>query len=116
MRRALIGAYLLAVLVLAPAGHAQQSAASKVVEYPAGALAPAQYRVIARVPASHWLTAITPRTFADQSTARAALLNEAARRGGDGVVNVTCLRAGGVGSGALLPGHYCFGSVIKLVQ
>ena len=116
MKRAFVCVHVLAALGSLPASFAQEPAATTVTEYAAGALAPADYRVISRISASNWLTALTPRTFADQPAARAALLNEAARRGGDGVTNVHCLRAGGVGEGALLPGHYCYGSVIKLVK
>lgn len=116
MKRALLWMTVMAAPGSLSPGFAQNTPAAPITEYAAGALAPADYRVISHIPASQWLTALTPRTFADQPAARAALLNEAARRGGDGVINVHCLRAGGVGAGTLLPGHYCQGSVIKRVK
>jgi nitrogenase subunit NifH len=51
---------------------------------------------------------------ADKETARRALLDEAARIGGEGVVNLHCIESTGPGAGVTLGGHYCYGNVIKL--
>ena len=94
-------------------GAAAASAASVKV-YAAGALASTGYAVIRRVSATHWLTAITVRTYGTEEAARQALLDTAEREGGDGVMNLQCLRSAGPGSGALLRGYYCYGNIIKL--
>ena len=95
---------------------AAAASAASVKVYAAGALASTGYAVIRRVSATHWLTAITVRTYGTEEVARQALLDTAAREGGDGVMNLQCLRSAGPGSGALLRGYYCYGNIIKLKQ
>ncbi len=82
--------------------------------YEAGAIAPNSYRVIRRVEATNWLSAITVRTYGSEDAAKQALLATATHEGGDGVMHIQCLRSAGPGSGALLWGHYCYGNIIKL--
>lgn len=93
-------------------GVAMSAPPAKV--YDAGALAPAGYAILRRVSAASWLSAITVRTYGTEQAARQALLDTAAREGGDGVMHMQCLRSAGPGGGALLRGYYCYGNIIKL--
>jgi hypothetical protein len=108
-----VKALALAALLHLGAANAQEQ--KSVVEYAAGTLAPTDYKVIAHLQADSWLTVFAVPSHKDANAAREALLKEAARRGGDGVINVRCL-SGGVAEGVFLRGHYCYGSVIRRVQ
>ena len=76
--------------------------------YAAGTIAPSRYTVIDRLWVARWRTAFDVPSQADATAAARELLDEAARAGGDGVVNLHCLA---LGKDA---GHYCYGNVIKL--
>ena len=76
--------------------------------------APGTYTVIDRISVARWSSAFNVPAYADQASARRALLNEAARIGGDGVVNLACIQSAGPGAGVALGGYYCYGNVIKL--
>jgi len=87
--------------------------------YAPGAISPARYTVIDRLWVARWRTAFDVPSQADAVSARRALLDEAVRAGGDGVVNLHCLSdstmgdMGGV-TGSEAAAHYCYGTVIKL--
>lgn len=87
---------------------------AQVKDYEAGTIAPGAYTVIDRISVARWRSAFDVPAYADQASARRALLNEAARIGGDGVVNLHCIESAGPGAGVALGGHYCYGNVIKL--
>ena len=93
---------------------ADAPAKAPVTDYQAGTIAPSEYSVIDRIPVAHWRSAFYVPAYANQASARRALLDEAARRGGDGVVNLHCIESAGFGAGVALGGHYCYGNVIKL--
>jgi hypothetical protein len=94
-----------------PQGNAKLEA--RVVKaYEPGALAPADYTVIDRLWVSRRQTAFDVRRHGDLESAQQALLAEAARVGGDGVVNMHCVQSAGVIERR--SGHYCYGNVIKL--
>ena len=90
------------------------STKASVREFEAGTIAPGAYTVIDRIPVAHWRSAFNAPAYANQESARRALLDDAARRGGDGVVNLHCIESTGPGAGVALGGHYCYGNVIKL--
>jgi hypothetical protein len=76
--------------------------------YQVGTIAPSSYTVIDRLWVGRWRTAFDVPSHADAAAATRELLEEAARIGGEGVVNLHCLaRADGAS-------HYCYGNVIKL--
>jgi hypothetical protein len=70
--------------------------------------------VIDRLWVASWRSAFDVPAYDNEATARRALLDAAADRGGDGVVNLHCLEATGPGAGVTFGGHYCYGNVIKL--
>ena len=70
--------------------------------------------MIDRIPVGRWRSAFYVLAYAKQESARRALLDEAARIGGDGVVNLYCVESFGVGAVVTLGGHYCYGNVITL--
>jgi hypothetical protein len=98
----------------APPGAAKApvTEARVVKVYEPGTLAPTDYAVIDHLWVSRWRTAFDVPRHRDQASAQQALLNEAARMGGDGVVNMHCLQSAVVlvrwGQ------HYCYGNVIRL--
>ena len=113
--RAWCAAALLAGPPLVPLALAADAPGRPPVrEYEPGTIAPGEYTVIDRLSIAHWRSAFTIPAYANQESARRALLEEAARRGGDGVVNLHCIASAGFGAGVALGGHYCYGNVIKL--
>ena len=80
--------------------------------YAPGAISPSRYTVIDRLWVARWRTAFNVPSEADAANATRALLDEAARAGGDGVVNLHCVADNATGGEAA--DHYCYGNVIKL--
>ncbi len=99
----LLAPALIAVSTTLPAA---ETAPVKI--YQAGTIAPSRYTVIDRLWVARWRTAFDVPSHADAAAATRELLEEAARAGGDGVVNLHCLARE---TGAR---HYCYGNVIKL--
>ena len=61
-------------------------------ELEAGAVSPAGYTILRRVHAANWMTALFLMPYSTEEAAKQALLDTAAREGGDGVMNMQCLR------------------------
>jgi len=103
---------LLAGPLLALAADAPPKA--PIMDYEPGTIAPGEYTVIDRLWVARWRSAFDVPAYDNEDSARRALLDAAADRGGDGVVNLYCLASAGIGAGVTLGGHYCYGNVIKL--
>ena len=88
------------------------STTTTIIVYPPGTIAPGDYTVIDRAWVSRKRTAFDMPRHRDVEAAQNALLQEAARLGGDGVVNMHCMHSTGVI--AAWGGYYCYGNVIKL--
>jgi len=80
--------------------------------YQVGEIAFSRYAVLERIWVGSWHSAFFLPTRADREGAIAALQEEAARLGADGIVNLHCLDdSGGLfGEG----GHFCYANAIKL--
>jgi hypothetical protein len=95
--------------------------AAEIKDYAVGELSPGEYTVVDRLWVARRGSAIEAPRHADQASAKRALLDEAARIGGDGVVNLHCMesvvvsaRLATIESKVFGGSHYCYGSVIKL--
>ncbi len=95
-----------------PKAASEISRKAPIKVYEPGTLAPGAYTVIDRLWVSGWRTVFDVPRYPDAESAVRALLHEAERMGGDGVVNMHCMQSAGVVS--RWGGHYCYGSVIKL--
>ena len=91
-----------------PAAEPAPVDVATVKVYAVGTIAPSRYTVIDRLWVARWRTAFDVPSHADAASAIKELREEAARAGGDGVVNLHCV---GRDKGAA---HYCYGNVIKL--
>jgi len=108
MKHLLLMTVLLAVSVMARAAEPAPSTIVPAKLYAVGTIAPSAYTVIDRLWAARWRTAFGVPSQADANAAAQELLDEAARVGGDGVVNLHCLARGNDS------GYFCYGNVIKL--
>ena len=81
--------------------------------YQVGEITFDRYTVLERIWVGSWRSAFSVPTRADEQGAVAALKEEAARLGADGMVNLHCLNdeSGGLFGGK---GHYCYANAIKL--
>jgi uncharacterized protein YbjQ (UPF0145 family) len=80
--------------------------------YQVGEITFNRYAVLDRIWAGSWRASFYVSTHADEQSAVAALKEEAARLGADGIVNLHCLNDGGGLSGGA--GHFCYANAIKL--
>lgn len=109
----LMKAMMSAVLVCACAGALAQAAESDAVPvYDSTQIALDRYTVIRRLGVQSWQSAFWIRSYRDAASARQALVNEAARLGADGVINLHCLDQ----TDRLFrhAGHFCYGNAIRL--
>jgi len=84
-------------VLFAGAALAQSAAeppAPQLRAYTFGQINASQYEVVGRLWGDTWRTAYWVLTFPTQEQAMAALNTEAARRGADGLLNVSCLDQG----------------------
>jgi hypothetical protein len=102
-----------AILALATSAvSAQSTGAGTVPVYDATQLALDRYTVIARLGVEGWESAFRIRGYGDLESARQALVSDAARRGADGVINLTCFdQTDRIFKPA---GYYCYGNAIKI--
>ena len=101
-----------AALCLAAACAASAQEAAGVRIYQVGEIAYARYTVLGRIWVDSWRSAFFVPTHEDESGAIAALRDEAAQRGADGIVNLRCLNdSGGL---PLAGGYFCYANAIKL--
>jgi hypothetical protein len=100
-------ASLLILLSSAPAAQTRPA----VPVYDSTQVALDRYTVIRRLGVQGWRSGYYIPSYADAATAVEALLEEAARLGADGLVNLYCLDRSDRLRGA---GYYCYGNAIKL--
>lgn len=109
----LVSACCAAVFAMTAAGALAQTAGRDVIAlYDATQIPFDSYTVVKRLGVQGWRSAIGIPAFRDEASARQAALNEAARSGADGVINVHCLsRSDSLFNPA---GYFCYGNAIKL--
>jgi hypothetical protein len=102
-----------ALLMLVAAGAlAQNDARPPVAVYDSTQIALSRYMVIKRLWVEGWKSSLWVGGDRDEATARRALLDQAARLGADGVINLYCLSQT---DAVFSPkGYYCYGAAIKL--
>jgi uncharacterized protein YbjQ (UPF0145 family) len=81
--------------------------------YDATQIALDRYTVVKRLGVQGWRSGYFIESYRDAQTAAEALLQEAARLGADGLINLYCLNRSDRLSG---DGYYCYGNAIKLKQ
>ena len=119
LRSSRFGAIAVAVafVLCAGAGIAQtggEQRAPRLRIYALGEIDASRYEVVARLWGDSWRSAFRVPTFPDQDQAIAALDAEAARRGADGLVNVSCLDQGRwKWSSNTEPAFLCYGIAIR---
>ena len=88
--------------------------ASELKIYTFGEINPNGYEVVGRPWIDSWRSAYSAPTFPSQEQAIAALRTEAARRGADGLLNVSCLDQGRwKWSSNTEPAFLCYGIAIR---
>ena len=104
-------------VLFAGAGIAQDDVAKRASDlkiYTFGEISGSAYAVVGRPWADTWRSAYSMPTFPSQDEAIAALRTEAARRGADGLLNVSCLdQARGKWSWNTEPAFLCYGIAIR---
>ncbi|MEO8740658.1 MAG: hypothetical protein ABI537_13285 [Casimicrobiaceae bacterium] len=111
---------LLALAAVALAGCAGvppdiASRAPDIKVYDNGQLPISRYDVVRRIWADAWRTSFGAPTFPTRDDAVAALQNEAARAGADGLINVICLDQGRARwYSRAEPAILCYGNAIRL--
>jgi hypothetical protein len=102
----------------AGAGLAQgngEPPAPQLKTYGFGEIGMGRYEVVARLWGDSWRSAFWVPTFPTQEQAIAALRTEAARRGADGLLNVSCRDQGPWSwSSSAEPAFLCYGIAIRL--
>ncbi len=109
MKSYLAALAVMAVSVPVPAAEPAPADVAPAKLYAVGTLTPSRYTVIDRLWVARWRTAFDVPTQPNAAGATRELLAEAARVGGDGVVNLHCLAREPGGAA-----YYCYGNVIKL--
>ncbi len=98
-----------AVALVTSAASAQSSG---VPIYDATQLAHDRYTIVARLGIEDWASAFRIKGYGDLETAKRAIVNDAARRGADGVINLACF---GQTDRIFKPaGYYCYGNAIRI--
>ena len=111
LRGAPIALGLLAV-ASAPALAAPDLRTDHIKVYEPGTIAPDAFAVVKRLWTGTWRSAFFLPSFGDVPSAVAAMKQEAARIGADGVTNVVCLPDSTLRQRAA--GVYCHGVLIKM--
>ena len=103
-------------MLSAVAGIAQtEQRAPGLKIYTLGELNMSQYEVVGRPWVDSWRSNFWLETFPSQEQAIAALQTEAARRGADGLLNVSCLDQGYANwSSNIGPAFVCYGLAIRV--
>ena len=85
---------------------------TRVPVYDATQLAHDRYTIVARLGIEDWASAFRIKGYGDLETAKRAIMNDAARRGADGVINLMCFdQTDRIFKPA---GYYCYGNAIKI--
>lgn len=88
------------------------AATQRITVYDSTQLALHRYTVVKRIGVEGWESAFRIRGHATLDAARQALLNEAARVGADGLINLTCFdQTDRIFKPA---GYFCYGNAIKV--
>ena len=88
------------------------AATQRIVVYDSTQLALHRYTVVKRIGLEKWESAFRIRGHETLDAARQALLNEAARVGADGLINVTCFdQTDRIFKPA---GYFCYGNAIRV--
>jgi hypothetical protein len=103
----------IAVFASVFSAHAPAQARPGVPIYDSTQIALDRYTVVRRIGVQGWKSGYFIDSYPDAKTAAEALLDEAARLGADGLINLYCLNRSDRLSG---DGHYCYGNAIKLKQ
>ena len=94
---------------MTPAAFSQSAG---VPVYDATQLALDRYTIVARLGVEDWQSAFWIKGHGDLDSAKQALVNDAARRGADGVINLTCFdQTDRIFRPA---GFYCYGNAIRI--
>jgi hypothetical protein len=101
-----------AFMVLAIVPDARSAGTDGVAVYDATELALYRYTVVKRIWVEDWKSAFSVGGEPDEARARDAVMEEAARVGADGVINLKCL--GQTDRLSKPAGYYCYGNAIKL--
>ncbi len=116
MTRAQLAVILSALAVsgaVPPQAAASETAGAAVRIYEAGALTPDRYTVVEHLWAESWRSAFWVPTHEESGAAIAALQEEAASLGANGIVNLNCLNERG-GWFSSRDAYFCYGNAIKL--
>ena len=90
------------------------AATQRITVYDSTQLALHRYTVVKRIGVEDWESAFRIRGHETLDAARQALLNEAARVGADGLINITCFDQT---DGMFKPqGYFCYGNAIRVKQ
>ena len=88
------------------------AATERITVYDSTQLALHRYTVVKRIGLEDWESAFRIRGHASLDAARQALLNEAARVGADGLINLTCFdQTDGIFKHQ---GYFCYGNAIRV--
>jgi hypothetical protein len=99
-------------LIAAALAGAAHAAGQGVPVYDATQIALDRYTVVKRVGVQDWQSAFRIPGHRDLESAQQAIVNEAARAGADGVINLTCFdQTDRIFNPA---GYFCYGNAIKL--
>jgi hypothetical protein len=91
-----------------------QAASDLVIIYDSTQIALDRYAVVKRIGVQDWESAFRIRGHASLAAARQALVNEAARVGAHGLINLTCFdQTDGIFNPA---GHFCYGNAIRIKE
>jgi uncharacterized protein YbjQ (UPF0145 family) len=105
----------IATALLAAGGVSLAAAAPyprEVPIYDSTQLALDRYTVVKRIGVQDWQSAFSIRGHGSPEAARQALVNEAARLGADGLINLTCFdQTDGI---FRQQGYFCYGNAIKV--
>jgi hypothetical protein len=111
-KRSSVSVSITLALTLASALAHAHSAGSAVPIYDATQLAMDRFTVVKRVGIQDWSSAFWIRGHRDLGSAQQAIVNEAARVGADGVINLTCFdQTDRIFNPA---GYFCYGNAIRL--
>jgi hypothetical protein len=110
MNTCLIASGMAALAILFSAASAAQTRPAVPV-YDSTEVALERYTVVRRLGVQGWRSGYYIPSYADATSAAEALLEEAARLGADGLVNLYCLDRSDRLRGE---GYYCYGNAIKL--
>jgi hypothetical protein len=107
---------LFAILISAPAFVCEPAEVrpDAVPVYDATQVPFHRYTIVKRLGVEGFQSAFWISAYGDLTRARQALVNEAARLGADGVVDLQCVsRADGL---LIRAGYYCYGSAIRITN